>query len=61
MPETRDRPPAPVARSLADDLRHRSDEDLALLLAARPDLARPAPNDITTLAARANTRASTER
>ena len=32
-----------------------------MLLAARPDLARPAPNDITTLAARANTRASTER
>ncbi len=50
-----------MARSLADDLRHRGDEDLARLLAARPDLARPAPNDITTLAARANTRASTER
>lgn len=50
-----------MARSLADDLRQRSDEDLAALLAARPDLARPAPNDITTLAARANTRASTQR
>ncbi|CAN5352364.1 helicase-associated domain-containing protein [soil metagenome] len=53
--------PALVARSLADDLRQRGDEDLALLLGARPDLARPAPGDITTLAARANTRASTQR
>ncbi|MGB3184337.1 MAG: helicase-associated domain-containing protein [Ornithinimicrobium sp.] len=61
MPTNRDQPTAPTARSLADDLRHRSDEALALLLEARPDLARPAPNDITTLAARANTRASTAR
>ncbi len=61
MPAHRDQPTAPAARSLADDLRHRSDEALAVLLQARPDLARPAPNDITTLAARANTRASTAR
>jgi len=49
------------ARSLAEDLRGRSDAELSDLLAARPDLARPAPGDITTLAARANTRASTSR
>ncbi len=61
MPATSDRPSAPAARSLADDLRHRTDDELAGLLAARPDLARPAPNDLTSLAARANTRASTER
>jgi len=46
---------------LAEDLRSRSDEELTGLLIARPDLARPAPGDLTTLAARANTRASTAR
>lgn len=48
-------------RSLADDLRRRSDADLAALLVLRPDLARPAPTDVTTLAARATTRASIQR
>jgi hypothetical protein len=48
-------------RSLADDLRSRSDEDLARLLLARPDLARPAPSDLTALAARSTTRSSSQR
>lgn len=48
-------------RSLADDLRARSDAELAALLEARPDLARPAPADVTALAARATTRASLHR
>jgi hypothetical protein len=50
-----------VARSLADDLRGRSDADLATLLAARPDLTRPRPADVTSLAARAATGASLTR
>lgn len=49
------------ARSLADDLRQRSPEELVTLLLARPDLARPTPADLTTLAARATTRASVQR
>ncbi len=52
---------AAPARSLADDLRARDDAALAALLLRRPDLARPAPADITTLAARATTRASVQR
>lgn len=55
------RPDAPRARSLADALRGRSDDELVALLVARPDLARPAPTDITALAARSGTRASTQR
>lgn len=50
-----------AARSFADDLRARSDEEIAALLLARPDLARPAPADLTSLAARAATRASVQR
>lgn len=53
--------PEPGARSLAEDLRQRSDEELAALLQARPDLARPAPTDVTALAARSTTRASIHR
>lgn len=49
------------ARSFADDLRARSDEQLRVLLAARPDLTRPAPGDLTSLAARAATRGSVQR
>lgn len=49
------------ARSLAEDLRTRSDDEIAALLTARPDLAHPAPADLTTLAARAGTPASARR
>ena len=48
-------------RSLADDLRARSDAELASLLIDRPDLARPTPADLTTLAARATTQVSIQR
>lgn len=48
-------------RSLAEDIRHRTDEELVALLELRPDLARPQPADLTALAARASTRASTTR
>ena len=51
----------PSPCSLADDLRSRTDEQLAALLLARPDLARPAPADVTALAARSTTRASLQR
>ncbi len=51
---------APV-RSLADDVRTRSDDHLRALVHRRPDLARPAPSDLTSLAARAGTRASVQR
>lgn len=68
-PDTSNRPPTgqparrhhPAARSLADDLRLRSDDRLTALLLARPDLARPAPADITALAARATSRTSVQR
>lgn len=57
-----DRPAdAGAARSLADDLRRRSDDELAQLLTVRPDLARPLPADLTALAARATTTASVQR
>jgi hypothetical protein len=48
-------------RTLADQFRGWSDERLAHLLEARPDLAAPAPQDSTQLASRAGTRASTLR
>ena len=48
-------------RSLADDVRGRSDDQLRALVRRRPDLARPAPSDLTSLAARAGTRASVQR
>src|SRR5689334_23522677 len=38
--------------TLAAWLRTRSDEQLAALLAARPDVARPAPSDVVALASR---------
>ena len=42
-------------------MRGRSDEQLRALVRRRPDLARPAPSDLTSLAARASTRASVQR
>jgi hypothetical protein len=45
-------------RTLAEQLRSWPDEDLARLLAERPDLAAPAPQDSAQLASRAGTRAS---
>ena len=44
-------PPDPPA-TLAAWLRTRSDEQLSALLAARPDVARPAPSDVVALASR---------
>ncbi|MFM6849266.1 MAG: DNA-binding protein, partial [Terrabacter sp.] len=49
------------ARTLADQLRGWSDERLVALLAARPDLATPAPQDSSQLASRAATRSSIHR
>lgn len=51
-------PESTPPRSLADQFRAWSDEDLARLLRARPDLSVPAPQDSTQLASRASTRAS---
>ncbi|MFN8169718.1 MAG: helicase C-terminal domain-containing protein [Candidatus Nanopelagicales bacterium] len=48
-------------RSLADDLRARTDEEIAALLAARPDLVHPVPADIGALSTRATTGPSTSR
>lgn len=53
-------PPTP-ARTLADQLRGWPDERLVALLAARPDLATPAPQDSSQLASRAATRSSIHR
>jgi hypothetical protein len=46
---------------MADDVRERTDDQLATLLRRRQDLARPAPADLSSLAARASTRASVQR
>ncbi|MFI5531441.1 helicase C-terminal domain-containing protein [Kitasatospora sp. NPDC051853] len=45
-------------RTLAEELRARSDEALAALLHARPDLLNPVPTDLTQLSARLSSRAS---
>lgn len=60
MPASRSSSGSP-SRSLADDLRARDDEQLRTLIRRRPDLARPAPADLTSLAARASTRSSIQR
>lgn len=61
-PRPRRTAPAPVAaRSLADEIRARTDDELTALILGRPDLARPAPADLTSLAARASTKASVQR
>lgn len=52
---------AATPRSLADDLRARSDDELTVLLSTRPDLATPVPADLSQLASRATTRASVVR
>ncbi|MBI1378081.1 MAG: DNA-binding protein [Frankiales bacterium] len=55
-------PPAgPRARSLAEDLRARSDAELAELLRLRPDLLHPVPADLGALSTRATTGPSTAR
>lgn len=46
--------------SLADWLRALPDERLSAMLAARPDLLHPVPSDVSSLAARASSRASAE-
>ena len=46
-------------RSLADDLRNRTDAQLQFLFQQRPDLMHPVPNDVSQLATRATTSAST--
>lgn len=48
-------------RSYADELRARSDDELAVLVRHRPDLVRPAPANLTACAARAATLPSTRR
>ncbi|TNM26443.1 helicase-associated domain-containing protein, partial [Streptomyces sedi] len=48
-------------RTLADELRSRSDEELSELLRARPDLLSPLPGDLSQLATRAGARASVVR
>jgi hypothetical protein len=42
-----------VANTFADELRARSDDDLATIFKLRPDLVTPVPNDFSALAARA--------
>ncbi|MGN6246656.1 MAG: helicase-associated domain-containing protein [Motilibacteraceae bacterium] len=62
QPASRPDPALPEApRSLADDLRARSDADLEALLRARPDLLTPVPADVGQLAVRAATQTSTGR
>ena len=52
---------AAAPRTLAEELRARTDEGLAELLRARPDLLHPVPSDLTQLSTRLSTRASVVR
>lgn len=54
-------PASGAPRTLAEELRGRSDESLAELLRVRPDLVSPVPADLTQLATRLSTRASVVR
>jgi hypothetical protein len=47
--------------TFSEDLRGRSDDELVALLLRRPDLASPSPSTLSSLAARATSRASQER
>lgn len=60
VPQPAERWTAPV-RSLAGDLRRRTQDEIAELLTARPDLTRPPAADLTAVAARACTRAAVYR
>lgn len=60
MADTR-RTRSQAPRSLADDLRSRTDGELVDLLRSRVDLAVPVPADVASLAVRATTRASVQR
>lgn len=51
----------PTHRSLADDVRSRTPQELRDLVVARPDLLHPGRSDLTGLAARAATRSSVQR
>ncbi|MFD7920667.1 helicase-associated domain-containing protein [Streptomyces sp. NPDC059740] len=53
--------PSSAPRTLAEELRARTDDELSALLRARPDLLNPVPGDLTQLATRAGTRASVAR
>ena len=52
---------ADFRHALTESLLGRSDDELVALLAARPDLASPAPSTLVALAARAAARTSVER
>ncbi|HZC25850.1 MAG TPA: hypothetical protein VE287_02430, partial [Actinopolymorphaceae bacterium] len=52
---------APEHANLADTLRALTDDELARLVTARPDLVTPLPSDIDQLAARSTTRSSLAR
>ncbi|MDH6141328.1 hypothetical protein P3T35_003345 [Kitasatospora sp. GP30] len=56
--EPNGRPGRSRARTLADELRAGTDQELATLLRLRPDLLNPVPTDLTQLVARLSSRAS---
>ena len=52
---------SPQPRTLAEDLRSRSDDQISALLNARPDLVHPIPSDMRALTTRASTSPSIAR